>query len=103
MKDNENKTADTAGRKPDVKMDFSLEVTGTDAEAEKAKDRALGGCSFLLLMSAACLVSAVFDLVNVFSIFIILWGVALGVWLYRLFTAWRKEGFGRFPRWWGGL
>lgn len=94
---------ETTERKPDAKIDVSVEVTGKDADVEKAKDRANNGCAFLLIVSAACLAAAVFDLVNVFSIFIILWGVALGVWLYRLFAVWRKEGYGHFPWWWGGL
>lgn len=94
---------ETAERKPDVRIDLTPEATREDAGAEIAKDRADNGCAFLLFMSAACLAAALFDLVNVFSIFIILWGVALGVWLYRLFTVCRKEGRGHFPWWWGGL
>lgn len=98
----DNQITKEAARKPDVKIEISVEITGEDVDIEKAKERVGCGWVFLLLMSAACIIAAVFDLVNIFCVLILIWGVAFGVWYYLTLEVWRKEG-GSFPWWWGGL
>ncbi len=102
MKDNENKTADTAERNPDVKMDFSVEATGKDAEEEKRQRRSERCKDTIIVSVLACLVSVVLNCFLAFLVSLAVCCIAAVIWYSSVLNGY-KEGFGRFPRWWGGL